>query len=459
MPPFHFLKRRCGVLMHPTSLPSGKLKDAFRWLDFMAECELEVWQVLPLGVPQGGLSPYQCLSAFAVNPALSDALTAPVAEDLQRSDYLQFCKQQAHWLDDYALFMVIKSQHEDSHWVNWPAPLRRHEPMALAEIKLSQGAELNAIKWEQFSLHLQWQKIRAYASSKNIALFGDMPIFVAHDSADVWACQDRFLLDDDGNPIQVTGVPPDYFSAEGQRWGNPHYDWDFMEKEGFSWWLDRLHHHFEWFDLVRIDHFRGLEASWMIYAESETAIEGYWQKIPGDKLLSKLQQEMQEIPLVAEDLGEITPEVVALKNQFKLPGMSVLQFSFDSFDDNPHKPKNIQPNTVVYTGTHDNDTTLGWFQSQEADMQQHILHTLQIDDPQQLVDAMIHTALQTPASLAVIPLQDFLGLDSSARMNTPGTIEDNWQWSFSWDQLNDRELSERIRQWNQATNRITGEAS
>jgi 4-alpha-glucanotransferase len=459
MPPFHFLKRRSGVLLHPTSLPSGKLEDAFRWLDFMAECGLEVWQVLPLGVPQAGLSPYQCLSAFAANPALTDPVPAPIDEDLQRSDFLKFCEQQFHWLDDYALFVAIKAQYENCHWVSWPAPLRNHEAMALAEINRSHAAELNAVKWQQFNLHLQWQKIRDYACSKNIALFGDMPIFVAHDSADVWACQDRFLLDDDGNPIQVTGVPPDYFSAEGQRWGNPHYDWEFMEHEGFQWWLDRLHHHFEWFDLVRIDHFRGMEASWMIYAESETAIDGYWQKVPGEKLLSKLQQEMQEIPLVAEDLGDITPEVTALKNQFNLPGMSVLQFSFDTFDDNPHKPENILPNTVVYTGTHDNDTTLGWFQSQEPDMQQHILHTLKIDDPQQVVETMIDTALQSRASLAVIPLQDFLGLDSSARMNTPGTIENNWQWSFSWEQLDSRELPDRILQWNRAANRLTGEAS
>ena len=331
--------------------------------------------------------------------------------------------------------------------------------MALAEITRANTAGLNVIKWQQFNLHLYWQKIREYAAAKNVYLFGDMPIFVAHDSADVWACQDRFLLDDDGNPIQVTGVPPDYFAQDGQRWGNPHYDWDFMEKEGFRWWLDRLQHHFEWFDLVRIDHFRGLEASWMIYAEADTAVDGYWQQVPGDKLLSKLQQEMQEIPLVAEDLGEITPEVTALRDKFNLPGMSILQFSFEGFDDNPHKPKNIRSNTVVYTGTHDNDTTLGWFQSQDQDMQRHILHTLQIDDPTQVVEAMIQTALQTPACLAVIPLQDFLGLDSSARMNTPGTIEGNWQWTFSWEQLDDRELSDNIRRWNQAADRITGEAS
>lgn len=459
MQTFHFHQRRSGVILHPTSLPSGTLSDAFRWLDFMAECGLEVWQVLPLGVPQGGLSPYQCLSAFAVNPALTDPIATPTSADLTQRDFLQFCEQQNHWLDDYALFTVIKSQHGNSHWVSWPEPLRRHEPMALAETSRSVVPELNAIKWQQFNLHLQWQKIRDYASTKNIYLFGDMPIFVAHDSADVWACQDRFLLDDSGNPIQVTGVPPDYFAADGQRWGNPHYDWEFMEKQDFRWWLDRLHHQFEWFDIVRIDHFRGLESSWMIYAEADTARDGFWQNVPGDKLLARLQQEMQEIPLVAEDLGDITPEVIDLKDRFNLPGMSVLQFAFDGFDDNPHKPKNIQPNTVVYTGTHDNDTTQGWFQSQEQDMQQHIMHTLEIDDPGQVVEAMINTALQTQASLAVIPLQDYLGLDSSARMNTPGTVEGNWQWSFSWDQLDGKELSERIYHWNQAANRIAGEAS
>lgn len=454
MTQFHLMKRRGGILLHPTSLPSHTLDDAYRWLDFMAVSGLSVWQVLPLGVPQSGLSPYQCLSAFAANPALSQPISAPSDEDLQSEDYLQYRKHHAHWLDDYALFMVIRNQYNEDSWVHWPFPLKNRIPEALDDFRGKHTDELNVIYWQQYQLYDQWQKIRQYASERNILLFGDMPIFVAHNSADVWACQDRFLLDSDGEPIQVTGVPPDYFSETGQRWGNPHYDWEFMQHENFRWWLDRLHEHFRWFDLVRIDHFRGLEAVWMIYAQADTAVDGFWQKVPGDELLAALRQEMDTVPLVAEDLGIITPEVTALKEKYNLPGMAILQFAFDEFDDNPHKPKNIKTDTVVYTGTHDNDTTLGWYQSQSPESRLFICEELGADSDHQVVDRMIETALHSSAELAVIPLQDFLHMGSQARMNTPGTIENNWLWSFTWDDLSNPDLPDHIRHQLEAAGRL-----
>ena len=455
MQEYHFLQRRAGVLLHPTSLPSRTLDDAYRWLDFMAESGLSVWQVLPLGKPQAGLSPYQCLSAFAANPALLSNIPPAGEAELAEDAYQEFCRSQAHWLIDFALFTALKRHFDNLAWFHWPARYRDRDSATLIEAGAQFAEAMEQVKWQQFVLHREWQSIRRYAAKRGIHLFGDMPIFVAHDSADVWACQERFLLDDQGMAIQVTGVPPDYFSETGQRWGNPHYDWEYMEQEGFRWWLDRLHHHFDWFDLVRIDHFRGLEAVWMIYADSDTAIDGYWQEVPGDKLLAMLQKEMGEIPLVAEDLGIITDEVRALKKRFRLPGMSVLQFSFDSFADNPHKPANIKPNTVVYTGTHDNDTTLGWFRTLDPGAQQYVLETLGIESADEVVGRMTEIAMSCAAALAIIPLQDFLELGSEARMNLPGTTENNWNWAFNWSDLDTPELCSRIRARIDASDRTT----
>lgn len=457
---YSFSERRAGVLLHPTSLPSGTLEDGSRWLDFLAEAKLGVWQVLPLGVPQDGDSPYQCLSAFATNPAL---LSSYPPIDESDSGFAAFCQQESHWLEDFALFSVIKQQQQGAAWFHWPNTLRQRRKGALEKISEQHATELAQLKWEQYRLHLYWQQLRKAARERNIGLFGDMPIFVAHDSADVWACPHRFLLDAQGMPTWVTGVPPDYFSSTGQRWGNPHYDWDYHKQEDFAWWLARLHHHFQWFDLVRIDHFRGLQAVWMIDAHAETAVDGHWQEVPGDALLAALHQEMDGLPLVAEDLGIITPEVTALKEKYDLPGMAVLQFAYDAFEDNPHKPQNIVPNTVVYTGTHDNDTTLGWFQSQPEKMREHIRSVLGVtpwDDAGKeiakpsggqktgaaVVDAMLRTALCSRANLAMAPLQDYLKLGSEARMNTPGTTKSNWQWQFHWEQLTENDLASYIRQ-------------
>jgi|AMFO01.1.fsa_nt_gi 4-alpha-glucanotransferase len=439
---YDFNQRRAGVLLHPTSLPSGTLHDGALWLDFLEASGLSVWQVLPLGVPQDDLSPYQCLSAFAVNPAL---LHHPEPLEADSEPFQAWCHEQAWWLEDYALFRCIKAREGGRAWFQWPEELKWRHADALRRVAREEAGTLAALKWEQYQLWRQWQRIRDEAHRRNIRLFGDMPIFVAHDSADVWACPKRFLLDEEGQPIWVAGVPPDYFSETGQRWGNPHYDWDYHEREGFCWWLDRMRHHLEWFDLVRIDHFRGLQAVWMIDAGAETAEEGHWQEVPGDALLARLRDELGGLPLVAEDLGTITPEVRALKEKYGLPGMAILQFAFDHFEDNPNKPYNIGPGTVVYTGTHDNNTTRGWFDALPPEMQTHVRAMLGIGEEEDVVEAMIRTAFHTQANLAVIPLQDFLGLGSEARMNVPGTVEGNWRWRFRWEQLAAPGLTDHIR--------------
>jgi 4-alpha-glucanotransferase len=435
---------RCGVLLHPTSLPSGKLDDdVFRWLDLMADAGLRVWQILPLGMPLAGLSPYQCISSMATNPALLPADTEDVSND--DPEYLDWCEHESHWIEDFALFLVIKSQLGNKQWFEWPHDYRNRDENTLKAFSQQHTKAMASIYKQQFKLYRCWNKIREAASERDILIFGDMPIFVAHDSADVWANQQRFLLDESGYPTVVTGVPPDYFSETGQRWGNPHYDWEQLEKEDFLFWKQRLQHHFEWFDLVRLDHFRGLEAVWVIAADCETAVDGYWQKTPGDALLTQLQKDMQYIPMVAEDLGVITPEVIALRKKFHLPGMSVLQFAFDAFEDNPHKPQNITSDKVAFTGTHDNNTTQGWFNDLQDHEKQFVRDMLGITDEANIVDALLERALASRACLAIIPMQDFLYLGSEARMNTPGTIEGNWQWRFDWKKIPD-DFAVRIRE-------------
>lgn len=428
--------RAAGILLHPTSLPSGRLdSDAHRWLDWLAESNMRVWQMLPLGVPLVGLSPYQCASAFAVNPGLFPSSLEDERLEVRGTNFDTWYANQKHWVEDYALFMVLKQQFNSREWHEWPQAFRSRDQDALFQTRSEQAEALAEIIHEQYDCWLQWQSLRAYAAEKGVSLFGDMPIFVAYDSADVWAHPERFLLDETGAPTFVTGVPPDYFSETGQRWGNPHYNWEYMQSENFLWWKQRLQYHFEFFDLVRIDHFRGLAASWMIPADEETAINGEWVAVPGDEMLASIQTEMGKIPLVAEDLGVITPDVTALRDKYGLPGMSVLQFGFDHFEDNPHKPQNVRENTVYYTGTHDNDTLLGWFAGLDESMQQHVMQVLKISEPEQLTDAMLDTILASKALLAVTPMQDLLRLGAGARMNVPGTAEGNWQWRFDWKQV------------------------
>ncbi len=454
MQAFNFQQRHAGVLLHPTSLPSHTLNDAYRWLDFMAQCGLSVWQVLPLSVPQNGLSPYQSASAFAINPTL---LASYPEVDEHEVNFQQFCLQQSHWLDNYALYLVLKNDFDQKPWYQWPTRYKGRDRQALEAVQRVQQKQLVAIQWQQYQLYDAWQSIRHYAHERGIHFFGDISIFVAHDSADVWADQQHYQLDNEGMPTVVTGVPPDYFSETGQRWGSPHYDWEKMAADGFSWWLARMRYQFEWFDLVRIDHFRGLEAVWEIDAGSDTAIKGKWKKTPGRALLTVLQEELDAPLLVAEDLGMITPEVTALKNDFQLPGMSVLQFAFDAFEDNPHKPKNIKANCVAYSGTHDNDTTLGWYRSLDADTQHYVQESLGIlpSDENAVLDAILAAVMQSQAALSIIPLQDFLALGSEARMNTPGEQEGCWQWTFQWQQLEQAHLTTAISRMIKESRRVT----
>ncbi|MFP5409116.1 MAG: 4-alpha-glucanotransferase [Gammaproteobacteria bacterium] len=447
----NFDTHRAGILLHPTSLPSGTLADAERWLDFLRDAGFSVWQMLPLGLPLVGLSPYQCASAFAVNPALFP-LEDKQSPRIDMRRFVGWRNRQRHWLDDYARFIIIKATHGGASWPDWPVPLRDRHPQALAAFDAAHAVALKIVMVDQYRAAMHWQRIRAAAAVRGIELFGDLPIFVAHDSADVWAQRHLFLLDAEGHPTVVAGVPPDYFSATGQRWGNPHYNWPAMQADGFAWWRARLATHFEWFDLVRIDHFRGLVAAWEIPAQEPTAIHGTWVPSPGAALLQAIVDEMGELPLVAEDLGIITSDVTALRHQFGLPGMSVLQFAFDAHDDNPHKPENVQPDTVYYTGTHDNDTTAGWWSSLPDEVRHQVMQQMGVEDPAALPDAMIDTVLHSRAALAMLPLQDVLHLGSAARMNTPGTSSGNWSWRFEWDALRP-ELAPRLLQQLQKAHR------
>ncbi|MFP5410457.1 MAG: 4-alpha-glucanotransferase [Gammaproteobacteria bacterium] len=421
--------RRAGVLLHPTSLPSGSLADVERWLDFLHAAGFGVWQMLPLGIPLAGLSPYQCASAFAVHPGLFPA--AP----FDATGFAAWRARQAHWLADFARFMILRERHGHAPWTAWPVPLRDRDPHALAAFDAAHASRLHDVELEQYRLAMAWQHVRAQAAARGIRLFGDMPIFVAHDSADVWAHRELFLLDETGQPTVVAGVPPDYFSETGQRWGNPHYDWAAMQADGFRWWRQRIAAHFEWFDLVRIDHFRGLAAAWTIPAAEPTAIHGHWVEAPGDALLQAIADDLGALPLVAEDLGIITPDVTALRHRFGLPGMAVLQFAFDHHADNPHKPENVQPDTVYYTGTHDNDTTAGWWAALPDAVRGQVMAQLGVATPDAVPGAMMATVLGSAAALAILPMQDLLQLGSAARMNTPGTADGNWTWRFAWREV------------------------
>ena len=440
-----FHVRRAGILLHPTSLPSGVLdRDVERWLQLLADTGFSVWQVLPLGEPEGGFSPYQCTSAFAMNP---DFLPELPPIDKKDTNFAEFCNKQQFWLDDYALFKVLKVHFKDANWYEWPGDWKFRDPKVISRAIEQHALTIPLIKWQQYHLHRRWQDIRTKASAKGILLFGDLPIFISHDSADVWAHPEWFMLDSNGMMKVVTGVPPDYFSETGQRWGNPHYDWDAMHENDYSWWKSRINHHLEQFDLLRIDHFRGLESAWMINAACDSAVEGHWQKVPGDELLASLSKDRYQLPFVAEDLGIITPEVKALRKKYHLPGMSILQFGFDEFEDNPHKPQNIEEDKVVYTGTHDNDTTKGWFNSLEDHVKNYILQKLNLlradcpdwhafsDAADLVLETLIENAMYSSASSCMIPMQDCMRLGSEARMNTPGTSTGNWQWRFQWHDI------------------------
>ncbi len=475
-------RRRAGILLHITSLPGpgqcGDLgADAYRFIDFIKETGFTVWQILPVGPTQADGSPYQSSSMHAGNPRLisigdlvHQALLPPElglkvqftdAEKRQllyqawenfRSDPQQemqasldhFISENSSWLENYTLFRALRDENHQQCWWDWPTPIRDRHPDALNKARKRLGAALDYIRFEQFLFFSQWMGVKRYANERGILLFGDMPIFVAHDSAEVWAHRDMFELDSEGHPLVVAGVPPDYFSETGQRWGNPLYRWEKLEQDGYAFWVDRMKTQLQLFDLIRIDHFRGFEAYWEIPAANEHAIDGRWVKAPGDRLFEHLHQIYDPLPLVAEDLGFITPEVNELRRKFGLPGMKILQFAFSGGADNPYLPFRHEANSVTYTGTHDNDTTLGWYLGLD-DESRHYVDNYLGKSREVMPWPVIRSALASRSNLAVIPMQDVLALDSEHRMNLPGTTEDNWSWRFQWQQIEDN-LARRLRQ-------------
>lgn len=493
-------RRRAGILLHPTSLPGpfgvGDLGPAAeRFLRFLAHAGQSVWQVLPLGPPAWGGSPYGCLSAFAGNPLLlsperliEDGLLAPedlaapgftdgkvafgrAADSKQKLLRLAFTRcarvegaitpaevaafrahpDQQFWLEDWSLFAALKSKHRGKPWFEWKKELAHREPAALAKAAAQLEEEIAYQVFLQFLFDRQWQQLRREARALGIAIMGDLPIYVAHDSADVWANPGLFDLDEERRPRHVAGVPPDYFSEDGQLWGNPLYDWRQMEDDGFRWWKERLRANLRQADLVRLDHFRGFAGYWQVKAGERTAKEGRWQNAPGQALFAALKEELGELPVLAEDLGEITPDVDQLRHDFGLPGMRVLQFGFGP-EPSGHTPHRIEQNAVVYTGTHDNDTTIGWYRALKLEERERF-HLYTGSSPREVHWSMIRTAYATVAELALVPIQDVLGLGSGARMNTPGVAEGNWAFRLKEGDLRQEE-AERLRRLAEVFERV-----
>lgn len=470
--------RASGILLHPTSLPgpgTGDLgEQAFRLVDWLADAQQSLWQLLPLVAVNEGGSPYNALSAFAGNPLLispaelhlhgllsAEAAAAPdlddgdldfaaalrwkddvvraahalLAEDEElRADFRAYRDEEAAWLDDYALFRALRDAHGGASWADWPAPLKERHPNALEAARHQLFVEIDRHAYAQYLFDLQWAAVRRYAAERGIRIVGDVPIFVAYDSADVWAHPELFELDDDLRPTVVSGVPPDYFSSTGQRWGNPLYRWDALEQTGYRWWIDRFRRTLQMVDVVRVDHFRGFESYWEVPADEDTAIKGEWRAGPGRKLFDAVRGELGGLPLVAEDLGIITPEVEALRDDLDLPGMRVLQFAFGGDDPgNPHLPRNYVHNAVAYTGTHDNDTVLGWYADADRDARSAVDEA--VGTGSEMHWRLIEAVLRSEAGWAIIPVQDVLGLGGQARMNTPGVAEGNWAWRLGAGEL------------------------
>jgi 4-alpha-glucanotransferase len=483
--------RKSGILLHPTSLPGrhgiGDLgKAAYRWIDWLAKSQQKLWQVLPLGPTGFADSPYACFSSFAGNPLLINldvlvqesylsavdladapdfpqhevdygaviAFKMPLLEKAaqhfthatadRRAAYETFNVENAGWLDDYAFFMALKEHFSEmpasrAIWYDWDEDLALRRPEALARWKKQVADRIAVHKVLQFWFNQQWQAVKAYANGCGIQIIGDVPIFVAPDSADVWANRELFYLDERGRPTAVSGVPPDYFSETGQRWGNPLYRWDVMAERGFEWWIARVRSVLQTVDIVRVDHFRGFVGYWEIPASEPTAVRGRWVPGPGAALFEALREALGDLPIIAEDLGVITPEVIELRERFGFPGMKILQFAFDedalraSFGEagpdwrNPFLPHNYTPNFVVYTGTHDNDTARGWFENATPDQRQKALAYLDCE-PANVTWALIRAVFSSVADTAIVPLQDVLGLGSEARMNLPATVGTNWKW-------------------------------
>ncbi|AFY60971.1 4-alpha-glucanotransferase [Synechococcus sp. PCC 6312] len=509
--------RAAGLLLHPTSLPGGQgIGDlgqaALDFVDFMADTGQQLWQMLPLGPTGYGNSPYMCYSAMAGNPVLISLdklvqggwLEAAAVSALQfpahdwvdydgvipaklallqkaaqvfkekatpedHAKFRQFCQAMAFWLPTYALYMALKDEQENQPWYEWEPGLAWRNPEAITAAEARLAPQVFSYQFQQFIFFQQWSRLRAYANQKGIKMIGDIPIYVAHDSADVWAFPHLFELvpqspqavptvtGDTESPeklspkpglvAQMAGVPPDYFSETGQLWGNPIYNWQAMEQEGYRWWIERFRVLFDCMDLIRVDHFRGFEAYWQVPQGEETAIKGEWVKGPGAKLFEVVQAELGELPILAEDLGEITPEVIELRDQFAFPGMKILQFAFGGGADNPFLPFNYERNFLVYTGTHDNNTTVGWFAELGEWEQNRIRDYLGAMTHEGIHWDLIRLAFSSVANQAIIPVQDLLGLGTPARMNFPSKPEGNWAWRLRPEEFQDLQggLGQRLK--------------
>lgn len=417
-------RRRAGVLLHLGSLDAALGTGGRAFIDWLADAGFTVWQILPAGPTGADGSPYWVRSDFAGNPAFLDPAELPTA---QAAEHAAFLEETREWLDDYALFEVLSTAHAGAAWWTWPAELRDRTPSALQRVTRDHAEQLQRIKDEQLAFFVQWHRLREHARARGVRILGDLPFYVAPHSAATWAHRAQFQLDAHGRPAAVAGVPPDYFSETGQLWGNPLYDWQAMRHDNFAYWRARVLEQLERVDLLRIDHFRALAAHWAVPAGAPDARAGAWHPTPGEDLLRLLMDELGDIPVLAEDLGVITDDVVALRKGFGLPGMRVLQFAFSGEGDNPHLPHMHEHDSVAYTGTHDNDTTLGWYRSLDEDTRRRVDSLLRAA-PGSMPDALIREALGSVGQLAVIPVQDVLGLGSEARLNTPGTVEGNWRW-------------------------------
>jgi len=485
--------RSSGILLHPTSFPSrfgiGDLgMEAYRFIDFLVESDQQYWQILPLGPTGYGNSPYSCYSAMAGNPLLinpellrNDQLLAdedfanlpefPLdyvdferaialkvsllkkacenfkakASPVQQREFSAFCESKDSWLEDYAFFMALKDNFGGVSWNNWEPEIARREPESVEKWRQQLNAEIYYYKYVQFEFFRQWTELKRYANERKIQIIGDIPIYVAHDSADVWSHREIFCLDEaTGEPALMAGVPPDYFSATGQLWGNPVYNWEKLQANNFEWWVQRFEAIFSYVDVTRIDHFRGFDAYWAVKRGQETAMYGEWIKAPGTALLDVINEKFGNLPIIAEDLGVITPEVEALRDRYDFPGMKILQFAFGAGPGDPFLPFNYDRNSVVYTGTHDNDTTVGWFNQLQNYERDEVLRYLGCIEPQGIHWSLIRMGWISIANMAIVPFQDLLGLGTDARMNFPGKAEGNWGWRYRPEALN-WEVRDRLK--------------
>lgn len=481
--------RTSGVLMPISSLPSpygiGTMgKQAKKFVDFLDKAGQKYWQILPICPTSYGDSPYQSFSSFAGNPYFIDLeylckdklltkkecgsfdwggsekyidygimyisryklLKKAYARFVKNipDDYEQFCKTEAEWLDEYALFMALKDANDGVAWFEWDENLKKRKPEAIEAAKKEYADDIDFYKMLQYLFFKQWRQLKAYANSKNIEIIGDVPIYVAGDSADVWANPKQFYLDEDLNPIEVAGCPPDAFSADGQLWGNPLFRWDVMKKDGYTWWTKRISAMADLYDIIRIDHFRGFDSYYAIPAEDDTAKNGEWKEGPGMDLFKVLEKKLGKLPIIVEDLGFLTPSVIKLLKDSGFPGMKVVQFAFDSREDSDYLPHNYPKNCVVYTGTHDNDTVMGWMKTAPKSAVKFAKEYLNLTKEEGYNWGMMRAAWSSVADMAIVPMQDILGLGSEARINTPSTIGENWKWRATADQI-DNSIAKKLR--------------